>query len=204
MTEQSSWEEKFNEIQKERDNLKNQNNSLQKQNDELKKKGRISKSYKIEHSHDFWKDIRDRCHRDPDSIKLLVKNKKMTLNDTDKTGKTLLCIAACYGFYEVAQFCINSGADIDAKSDKCKTALMYAKAGGYYHIEQLILFSKMNLNIGNEIKNTSETMHKQNGTNNNILNELSLIGEQSKELFEKILMELMINIITKKLLFSDN
>ena len=37
-----------------------------------------------------------------------------------------------------------------------------------------------------------------------MLEQLSEIGKQSKELFEKTLMELMINIISKRLSFSDN
>merc|ERR1712244_95768 len=61
----------------------------------------------------------------------------------------------------------------------------------------------MNVNIGNEIKNISNTINQQNGINDNIINELLLIGEQSKELFEKIMMELMINTIHKRLSFSD-
>ena len=59
------------------------------------------------------------------------------------------------------------------------------------------------MNVGNKIKITAETIHKQNGVNENILKELALIGEQSKELFEKLLMEMMINIINKRLSFDD-
>ena len=50
----------------------------------------------------------------------------------------------------------------------------------------------------------AEDIHSQNGIIDNILSQLSIIGEQSKELFEKILMELMINIINEKLSFDDN
>merc|ERR1712154_451103 len=96
------------------------------------------------------------------------------------------------------------GADLNAKDHRGRTALDWARESGFYHIEQLLLFSKMNVNIGNEIKNTTNIIHQQNGINNNIFSELSLIGEQSKELFEKILMELMINTINKRLSFSDN
>eukprot|EP01084_Bolivina_argentea_P082326 149065_1 len=112
--------------------------------------------------------------------------------------------ASYYGSYEVAQFCINSGANIDVEDDCGGTALSIARENGYYNIEQLIIFAKLNVNIGNAIKMHAETVHKQDGIIDNILSELVMIGKQSKELFEKILMELMINIITKKLLFSDN
>eukprot|EP01084_Bolivina_argentea_P070309 127824_1 len=50
----------------------------------------------------------------------------------------------------------------------------------------------------------AETVHKQDGIIDNILSELVMIGKQSKELFEKTLMELMINIINKRLVFDDN
>ena len=62
----------------------------------------------------------------------------------------------------------------------------------------------MNANIGNEIKDISNVIIKQNGINDNILNELDIIGEQSKALFSKILLELMITVINKRLVFSDD
>ena len=80
----------------------------------------------------------------------------------------------------------------------------HAKDSGYCNVEQLVIFAQLNANIGNNIKNTAENIYKQNGIIDNILNELAQIGQQTKELFEKILMEIMINIINKRLSFSDN
>ena len=84
------------------------------------------------------------------------------------------------------------------------TALDHAKSNGYHNVEQLILFSQLNATIGNDIKHTAETIHKQHGIIDNIFSELTVIGTQSKELFERILMELMINIVNKRLSFDDN
>ena len=141
---------------------------------------------------------------DPDSIKLMIKNKVMTLQDNDHLGRTVVMLAAWYGCYELVQFCINAGADLQRKSYSGLHTLDYARKGGYCNVEQLLIFAQLNANVGNDIKNTAENIYKQNGIIDNILKELTEIGEQSKGLFEKILMELMINIINKRLSFSDN
>ena len=73
-----------------------------------------------------------------------------------------------------------------------------------YSVEQLLLFAEMNASVGNEMKNTSNLIIKQDGINDNILNELDIIGAQSKELFQSIMMEIMINVITKRLTYSDD
>ena len=62
----------------------------------------------------------------------------------------------------------------------------------------------MKANVGNEIKDISQQMIKQQGMNANILRELSLIGDQSKELFVRTLMEIMISIINKRAMFNDS
>ena len=61
----------------------------------------------------------------------------------------------------------------------------------------------MKANTGNEIRDISKDIIKQQGINANITHELTVIGAQSKELYEKILLELMINLINKRILFSD-
>ena len=160
--------------------------------------------HKIQSDGDFWNDLNQKLISDPDSVKLMIKNGVMTIHDIDEYGRTVMMHAAKRGCYEMVQFCINCGADIDVQDENMETALDHARENGYCNIEQLILFAQLNANIGNDIKLTAETMHKQYGVIDNILNELTEIGQQSKELFEKILMELMINIVNKRLSFSDN
>ena len=108
-----------------------------------------------------------------------------------------------YSFFFVF-LVLNCGADIDAQDYNGETALDHCRISGYHNVEQLILFSQLNAGVGNDIKDTAETIHKQNGIIDNIINQLTEIGDQSKDLFEKILMELMINIINKRLSFDDN
>ena len=62
----------------------------------------------------------------------------------------------------------------------------------------------MNVESGNEIQSIADNVHRQNGINDGILQGLRLIGEQSKNLFEEILMELIINLILKRVTFSDH
>eukprot|EP01084_Bolivina_argentea_P294563 506867_1 len=205
-----SLEQKLEELQKQHDLLKQKADILEKENNQFKQK--LSESNNNSNCEEnaqlpeeFWREnVNKKFIKDPDYVKSLIKNKTMTLTDVNSKGETLLLRAACLGAYEIVQFCINAGSDLNVRNYKGKSALDLARDGGFYHVEQLLLFSAMNVNIGNEIKNITDKIHKQTGINENISNELSLIGVQSKELFEKILMELMINIISKKLVFSDN
>eukprot|EP01083_Nonionella_stella_P268593 908112_1 len=155
------------------------------------------------HGSEFWLQLKVNCLKDPDAVKALVKTKKMTVNDMNIKKKTLLIVAAGQGSYDMVQFCINSGCDINHQDISGRTALDHAKKRGHYHIAQLLLFNTLDLNLGSEVKGLAERMHRQNGINQNISNELQSIGEQSKDLFEKALMEIVISTITKKLSFSD-
>merc|ERR1712228_1008061 len=106
--------------------------------------------------------------------------------------------------YDLAQFLINNGANIDVKDVDGKTPLSRSQQMGYPHIEKLLLFAKMNVTAGNEIKDTVERIQKQNGINECLSEELSDIGEQSNKLYDETTMELMIRMIAKRKPFSDN
>ena len=93
----------------------------------------------------------------------------------------------CFSDHEV----INCGAEIEAQDNEGLNALDHARRSGYHNIEQLILFSQLNATVGNDIKNTAENIHKQDGIIDNILNEL-------------IEMELMINITNNRLSFDND
>ena len=67
----------------------------------------------IEHSADFWTKIMNNCFRKTgpfgtDSLKIMIKTGKMTVNDTNHWNWTLLHIAAGKGAYDLAQFLINN------------------------------------------------------------------------------------------------
>ena len=42
----------------------------------------------------------------------MMKNKVMTIHDEDEHGRTISMNAAGYGCYELVQFCINAGANL--------------------------------------------------------------------------------------------
>ena len=69
----------------------------------------------IEHSEQFWKNIKQHCAKKigpfgSESIKKMIKAGKMTVNDTDsKLGnKSLLLLAVQFGAYDLVQFLINN------------------------------------------------------------------------------------------------
>merc|ERR1712228_201349 len=136
----------------------------------------------------------------------MIKTGKMTVYDSNQSygHNTLLHIAASCGAYDLAQFLINNGADIDATDDRGKTPLDETQRRGYPHIEKLLLFAKLNVEAGNEIQGIVEKIQQQNGMNECLSNELIDIGEQSKKLYDETTMELMIRMITKRKTFSDN
>merc|ERR1712228_1168428 len=135
-----------------------------------------------------------------------MKTGQMTVYDTDPNAlnATLLIIAAGVGAYDLAQFLINNGAEIDAETDDGYNALDWSRKSGYPHIEKLLLFAEMNVEAGNEIKDIAQKIQQQNGINDSLSNELREIGEQSKKLYDEISMELMIRTIAKRKTFADN
>ena len=115
----------------------------------------------------------------------MVRNKLLNLYD-NYAGKqeTLLHRAAMHGCYSICQFLINAGSDVTQKNGKNGsrgTAADCARAGGWYHVERLLSLAQFNKNAGNEIQEIADNISKQNGIIDNILNELELIGKQSKE-----------------------
>eukprot|EP01084_Bolivina_argentea_P203409 347434_1 len=128
---------------------------LEKEN-ELLRQEKSTASDKLEHSDEFWLDIKNRFISDPDSVKFMIKNKTVTLNDTDRRGMTVLILAAFYGCYKMVQYCINAGADINVKDNEGKTALDWAKSGGYYNVVRLLLFAELNVGVGNDITELSK------------------------------------------------
>merc|ERR1712228_279587 len=102
-----------------------------------------------------------------DDIKTMIKTGKMTVHDTDQGtyNQTLLIIAVAYGAYDLAQFLINNGADISAKDERGEDAVQASRNYGYPHIEKLLLFAKLNVEAGKELKEVVGKIQQQNGIN---------------------------------------
>lgn len=66
------------------------------------------------------------------------------------------------------------------------------------------MFAKLNVEADNDTKDIVQKIKKQNGINDSLSNELTEIGEQSKQLYDETTMELMIRMITKRKIFSDD
>eukprot|EP01083_Nonionella_stella_P152320 488037_1 len=81
------------------------------------------------HSTEFWILVKVNCLNDPDNVKALVQTKKITVNDTTENNETLLNVAASVGSYDIVQFCINIGFDINHKDKWDNTPLDNAKYG---------------------------------------------------------------------------
>ena len=61
----------------------------------------------------------------PDYVKSLVSSGKISMDDVDKRKSTLLTLAAEKGRYDIAQLCINLGADIDHVDITDRTPIWY-------------------------------------------------------------------------------
>eukprot|EP01084_Bolivina_argentea_P300482 518135_1 len=199
--EHEELKKRFESLQKENKLLNQKNEEITRQRDELLSQSKTAEKIN-RHSDEFWEEVMEKFN-ETNYIKSLMLNNTITKNDTDSYGHALLHYAAGGSAYEIAQLCINLGYDLQHKNNDGKTALDIAIEEGAADTEQLLRFAETGANAGDRIKDIAFILNKQRGINENILNELSLIGKQNKELFENTLMEIMINIICKRLAFSD-
>ena len=146
-------------------------------------------------------DLQMKLSTDPDYVKQLIRDGTIGINDTDNKDLTILNYAVWYGAIDLAKFLINLGADMNRPSD---AILQRAREQNYDHIEQMVLLAQAKSGAADRVKSMSQDILKQNAIVENMVNELALIGYQSQDLFLKILKEAMINILKKKLAFSDD
>ena len=156
------------------------------------------------HSDEFWERVEKACKNDADYIRALIKNKTINMYDTDKNGRTLLIICASCGAYELTQLCLNLDADINHQANDGESAIQ--KSELFADVKQLLLFSELNANIGNRIKQTAQIINKQNGFIQNINNVLQekYDDDNTRQFFKDTLIVLMTEIIEQKLAFSDD
>ena len=139
------------------------------------------KSNAIKQRNPWLDNMESLLYSKPDYVKYLVSCGKILMNDTDKDNKTLLIIAAEVGRYDIVQLCVNLGANIDYKDDFGRTAIDWARKGAWYHCEELLLFSQLNANVSDRVKNTAFSMNKQNGIIENIINEIDNVIKDKNE-----------------------
>eukprot|EP01084_Bolivina_argentea_P199603 341510_1 len=176
--------------------------SLKTQFDELKQNYdtllKDNTSKRTKHSNEFWDEVESKRDKDPDYIKSLLRNKILDVADANKYGRTLLHMCASDGDYEMTQLCLNFDADVRQKDDTGDTAIDHAKRWGYTHVEELLLFSEMNVGLEDKIRDTAHIINQQKGIIENIVNELNSFDSTTKEFFEDTLVQLITNIIKKK------
>eukprot|EP01084_Bolivina_argentea_P317816 551061_1 len=188
--------------------LKNKLQQLQAAHSELQQnydllKDENKSSNMNNHSPEFWNEVESKLKNDTDGVKSLIRDKIITMKDQNAKGSTLLVNAAFFGNYEITQLCINLGADL-AHDGGGVTALGLAQRWNSYHVEQLLLFSEMEANIGERIKNLASEINQQNGIVGNIMNELNKHDIKQQQSFKQMTTEMVVNIISKKLAFSDD
>lgn len=104
-----------------------------------------------------------------DIIKMLVEDGKANVNDKSSYGITPLISAAAAGNDEVVSYLISHGADVTAKDDLGKTALLHAvKADNPKLIASLITLDNKAVNLPDNSGNTALIYAAQNGFDNNV------------------------------------
>eukprot|EP01084_Bolivina_argentea_P194416 333564_1 len=197
MDEKLDDKDKIKQLEEELTKIKEEYTKLKQENKALTKKESKTKNKQ------FWDNVHQKCATDVDYIKSLIRDKTIDMEDTDDQGRTILMMAAATGSYDLVQYCANLGANIHLKCKENKTAINYAQGGSYYHVEQLLLFLGMNASVGQRVQQTAHTINKQNGIIQNIANQLETYDETTKQFFKDTMLDIMINIINKKLAFSD-
>eukprot|EP01084_Bolivina_argentea_P197019 337693_1 len=109
-----------------------------------------------------------------------MKEQNITMQEVNAKGQTLLIVSSSEGAYDTVQLCLNLAADVTTRDHSNSTALSYAHSGGYADVEQLLLFASINRCDGDKLRNTADIMNKQKGIIQNICDELTIIGEQTK------------------------
>lgn len=110
-----------------------------------------------------------------DIIKMLVEDGKANVNDKSSYGITPLISAAAAGNDEVVSYLISHGADVTAKDDLGKTALLHAvKADNPKLIASLITLDNKAVNLPDNSGNTALIYAAQNGFDNTLNNCLQL------------------------------
>eukprot|EP01083_Nonionella_stella_P106563 307685_1 len=198
-------QQQMNKLKADNDALREKSEQQQKRIEELElKDSQQSNDPQVVHSKEFWANLYRKWKSDPEYLKELVKKGEITMNECNANGMTFLLYAAKHGAYELTQFAINLGSDVNHVDNAGKDALQHARDGAWYHVEQLLLFCKMNANIGHKIEDIAYRMNKQKGITQNVCLQLAKYDDTTAKFFRDTLCDLMSNIIKNKRSFSDD
>ena len=92
-----SWEEKFNELQQTLDDYKATTEAKLSEYAQLTKSNEPSAN--TNHDYTFWKEMDIKILTEPETVKWMIKNKELSVTETDDGGCTILCVAASLGAY---------------------------------------------------------------------------------------------------------
>eukprot|EP01083_Nonionella_stella_P205966 749569_1 len=198
-------QQQMNKLKADNDALREKSEQQQKRIEELElKDSQQSNDPQVVHSKEFWANLYRKWKSDPEYLKELVKKGEITMNECNANGMTFLLFAAKHGAYELTQFAINLGSDVNHVDKKGKDALQHARDGAWSHIEQLLLFCKLNANIGHKIEDIAYRINKQKGITENVLLQLAKYDDTTAKFFKDTLCDLMAGIIKNKRSFSDD
>lgn len=88
---------------------------------------------------DIWDDI---TSGNIESVKSFLLAKKVSVNEKNNVGETLLHIACKNGSIEMMKFLIENGADLDAKDSSGKTPFDVAVENGHGQLIMILLEDK--------------------------------------------------------------
>eukprot|EP01084_Bolivina_argentea_P194705 334116_1 len=161
--------------------------------------------YKYMSEYKLWTEIDKRIQQDDvDFIRQLLNDGIVDVNSTPSGGmkKSMLQLAASNGQYKIVQMLLNLGADVNYKYKFMKDSLTMAQKKGHYHVEKLLMLSKMDASASEQINNIATTLNKQSGYMYYMFKSAESKG--NSDIVFGGLVDIMIDIINNRQAFSDD
>eukprot|EP01083_Nonionella_stella_P039580 107637_1 len=160
---------------------------------------------------DLWKAIDQHIRaRDEDFIRQLLNQGLVTVNSVPQRlsrTPTMLHIASTHGCYRIAQMLLNLGADVNYIPKKGPSwmvadVVQLAQRSGHYHVEKLLMMSKLDASASDQINAIANKLNTQKGITH-YLYEAAQTRQNGDIIFDGIV-DIMIQIINKRQAFSDD
>lgn len=87
------------------------------------------------------------CLGNLNKVKEIINSNKDLINSMNDKGKTLLHIAAKYGYYDICKFLVDSGIDVNILDNHDDNAIVKAIQRGHANIVQLLVDNNSNIDI---------------------------------------------------------